>query len=156
MKGTTFKVYLPRAEGTPPETRPRPAARATTRGTETILVVEDSDAVRVLVGEMLGPRGYAVLTAATGEAALAICGDPERRIDLLISDVVMPDIRGPELQKQVAALRPGLPWLFMSGYAGGAAEGRGTVALGAPFLEKPFTADTLAAKVREILDRGRR
>ena len=100
-EGTTFKVYLPQAGGTPrgdPAGAGRP--RGGHRGTETILVVEDSDAVRVLVGEMLEPRGYAVLTAATGQEALAICDDPARRIDLLISDVVMPDIRGPDLQKQ--------------------------------------------------------
>jgi two-component system, cell cycle sensor histidine kinase and response regulator CckA len=152
-EGTTFKVYLPRAEESMPAPRQPVATERPSTGTETILIVEDSDAVRVLVGEMLEPRGYSVLSAATGKEALAICGDPERRIDLLISDVVMPDVRGPELQQRIAALRPGLPCLFISGYAGGAAEGRGTVALGAPFLEKPFSADTLAAKVREILDR---
>jgi len=153
-EGATFKVYLPRAEAPSTATEPHEAVQAARPGSETILVVEDSDALRLLVGEMLRPRGYTVLTAATGEEALAICREPARRIDLLISDVVMPDIRGPELQKRIAALRPGLPYFFVSGYAGNAAPGRGSVEPGAPFLEKPFSANALAAKVREVLDRG--
>jgi PAS domain S-box-containing protein len=151
-QGTTFKIYLPRVEATEASAARQPPAPAARGGTETVLVVEDSDAVRTLVGEILRPRGYSVIEATTGKEALEVCAASDRRIDLVISDVVMPDVRGPELEQRIAAVRPGLRFLFMSGYAGNAAVREKILTREAPFIEKPFGAAALAAKVREVLD----
>jgi two-component system cell cycle sensor histidine kinase/response regulator CckA len=124
-----------------------PAPSAT--GTETVLVVDDEPMVRELVHVMLEQRGYRVLVAGNGPEALRIGEGHHGPIDLLVSDVVMPEMRGPEVAARLAAARPGLKLLYMSGYTADAIDfGKGAI----PFLDKPFTSDLLATKVREALD----
>ena len=122
------------------------------RGTETVLVVEDEDAVRLIVRRVLRDQGYAILEARDGNEALRVCAQKGDTIDLVLSDVIMPGMGGRELSRALAASRPGLPILFMSGYNDGELAGSGTD-LATPVLAKPFTAETLATQVREALDR---
>jgi CheY-like chemotaxis protein len=151
MHGTSFKIYLPRvAETVAPPALPVPQTAAH-RGTETILLVEDDPAVRVLTRRMLESRGYTVLAAANGtegvEAARRYAGE----IHLLVTDVVMPEMNGRELFTQLSAQRSGLRVLFLSGYTDEAIVRHGNLERGVPFLQKPFTPETLARKVREAL-----
>jgi PAS domain S-box-containing protein len=152
-QGTTVSIYLPRAEGSvavrpPPEEGPVPP-----RGTETILLVEDEAQVRALVVQVLRALGYTVIEAAHGEDALrqfeALGG---ARVDLLLTDVVMPLMGGPELAQRLVALCPNIKVLFISGYTGLALSGRDQSNLPAPLLHKPFAPAELARKVREVLD----
>ncbi|MBY0228788.1 MAG: response regulator, partial [Gemmataceae bacterium] len=150
-KGTTFKVYLPRAEGQPSSGRsglglPLPS------GGETVLLVEDDGDVRALAERILQACGYSVLRARDGEEALALAERHAGPIDLLLTDVVMPRLGGGRLAEALAAARPGLRVLFMSGYADDAVVRHGVLERGAPFLHKPFTLSGLARKVREVLD----
>gem|GEM_PF-1134715 len=151
-KGTTFTIYLPSASGPDlavPETiAPIPARQAT----ETVLVVEDDDTVRKLVTTMLGNAGYTVLSPATPDEALGICADREIRIDVLLTDLVLPHTDGTAVARQATAHRPDLKVLFMSGYTEHAVLRRQTFDHNTPFLQKPFTQSMLAAKVREILE----
>jgi PAS domain S-box-containing protein len=148
-QGGTIKVYLPKVE-TEEEPAERPAAP---RGDETVLVVEDEDGVRELVRQILQERGHAVLTARHGRDALMIAERYERDIDLLVTDVVMPQMGGGELVERLTARRPNLKVLYMSGYTNDEVLGRGVEESAAAFLHKPFTADQLMARVREVLDR---
>jgi signal transduction histidine kinase/CheY-like chemotaxis protein len=150
-KGSRFDVYLPRAEPprfTPPVDEPVRASG----GSETILVVEDRAALRVLVRRMLHDEGYTVLDAGDPATALAIAESHPGPIDLLLTDVVMPGLRGPELAIRVRDLRPATRVLFMSGYVEGTSiiGGEGEAP---PLLAKPFTPEQLARKVREVLER---
>ncbi len=153
--GTTFKVYLPRtgAEGALP-----PAAGAVEPlrgGAETILMVEDEQVILELVKRMLEGLGYTVLTAGTPAEAIALVeGGYDGSIHLLITDVVLPEMNGRELAERLAVRRPGLQCLFMSGYTADVIAHRGVLDAGVRFLPKPFSADVLAAKVREALDAG--
>jgi PAS domain S-box-containing protein len=150
-EGTSFKVYLPLVPAVrEPQEVVEPQRNGQARG-ETILVVEDEEPVRRLIGQILESRGYAVLQAASGREALSVCRS-DRRIDLVISDVVMPDMRGPDLGKILADLRPDTRVLYMSGYPGQAIAHRGELPDGTPFLEKPFTQDVLTRTVRDLLD----
>ena len=150
-EGTSFKVYLPRVRAArEPQEVQEPFANGHARG-ETILVVEDEEAVRKLIGQILETHGYSVLQAASGREALTVCRT-DRPIDLVISDVVMPDMRGPDLGDLLADLRPGTRVLYMSGYPGQAIAHRGELPAGTPFLEKPFTQEILARAVRDLLD----
>jgi signal transduction histidine kinase/ActR/RegA family two-component response regulator len=149
--GTSFKIYLPAVEG---EVQPRPAAGIRTtpaRAGETILLVEDEEQVRNLTHAMLKRQGYRILEAATVDEALALVRGPEQRIDLLLTDIVMPRMRGTELAKAAKQLRPGLRVLYMSGYTDASVVKRGAIEPGAPFLQKPFTAAALHDKVRHAL-----
>ena len=151
-QGTTFKVYLPRVEGV---AEAQPLARQSARsyeGRETVLLVEDDDAIRRVVLESLRMNGYTVLEAADGSQAIMICERREQPIDLLITDVVMPLMSGPELVRRVKAVRPDLPTLFISGYTDKALIHQGLREAGTVFLQKPFTPDVLVRKVREVLD----
>ena len=151
-QGTTFKIYLPLA-GT--RTTPVPAARRPVElrgGDETILVVEDEDVVRTLACRGLREQGYTVLEAKHGREALEQVERNHQQIDLVISDVVMPELSGRELGARLAVLRPDLPVLYMSGYTGDDVIQRGLLEPGVPFQQKPFTPDGLARKVREMLD----
>ena len=150
-RGTTFKVYLPRVDASAEE-KVAPAVRPSTRGTETILLVEDDQAVRALTRTLLEAKGYKVLEASGADEAIAIGTDPERPIDLLLTDVVMPEMGGSDLSSRLVVLRPGLKVLYMSGYTDDAVVRHGLVAEGARFLQKPFTPDVLARKLREVLD----
>ena len=124
--------------------------------TETLLVVENEAAIKTLVQMALERHGYVVLTAESGSEALRLAAAHQGPIDLLITDVVMPDLRGPELARRLVAERPALVTLFMSGYMDDAL-GEDTSALPVPvdFIQKPFSPSALAARVREMLDRRR-
>jgi PAS domain S-box-containing protein len=152
-RGSTFKIYLPAASA-PAEPAEAAADGNAERGTETIMVVEDDEGVRELVRLMLESNGYEVLTVAGADEAVALCG--ARSIDLLLTDVVMPDISGSELAVRLGALAPDMRILFMSGYSDEAVVRHGELTETAAFLEKPFTEKALARKVREVLDQPRR
>ncbi len=135
------------------EPRPVGMARAgTSRGGETVLVVDDQAPVRSIVREILQPTGYLVLEAGGGEEALRICAGQEGPIHLLLTDVVMPEMSGPELARRLACMRPEMRVLYMSGYSDDALIRHGMLEQGTAFLQKPFTPDALAYKVREVLD----
>ncbi|MBX6366110.1 MAG: response regulator, partial [Gemmatimonadetes bacterium] len=121
-------------------------------GPETVLLVEDEPSVRSLARRVLQRQGYTVLEAADGEAALALAAQHAERIDLLLSDVVMPRMSGRALASHLAKLRPGLRVLFMSGYADELRGRHGTVDDGIAYLQKPFTPEDLASRIRTLLD----
>ena len=149
--GTTFKVYLPRVAGAPEMAEPSPSAAVHARGSETVLLVEDQDNVRTLARRVLEGRGYTVLAASNGDEALDVIAQYPHRIHVLVTDVVMPGINGRELARRVTASRPDVKVLFVSGYTGEAVHQRGLLEPGVAFLQKPFTAEVLARKVREVL-----
>jgi two-component system cell cycle sensor histidine kinase/response regulator CckA len=150
-KGTCFQVYLPvvDAEGVRPSRAP--AAPTTPRGSETILLVEDDEQLRAVARAVLERGGYRVLVAPDGREALALSEKYPGPIDLLLTDVVMPHLRGPELAGRIAATRPATKILCMSGYTDDAFR-RGELGPGIAFLPKPITPTTLTKKVREVLD----
>jgi PAS domain S-box-containing protein len=150
-RGTTVRVYLPRYEGEQ-EARTEPAPAPLRRGAETILLVEDEAALLALTEELLTELGYQVLAAEGPLEALAFAAKPEPPIDLLLTDVIMPTMNGKELAERVQTMRPGIHVLFTSGYTADAIAHRGMLDPGIDFLEKPFTLDALAAKIREALD----
>jgi signal transduction histidine kinase len=150
-KGSTFKVYLPRAGAAPePLTEPVLAAE-TLRGTETVLVVEDQPEVRKLTLAMLESQGYRLLQAASGSEALSLSERYPEPIHLLITDVVMPGMTGRELATRLVALRPSLKTLYTSGYTAHAIAHEGLLDAAVAYLPKPFSPAQLAAKVREVL-----
>ncbi|MEN6401084.1 MAG: PAS domain S-box protein, partial [Armatimonadia bacterium] len=147
--GTSFRVYLPRWEGA---LQPEAAAPSqTASGCETLLIAEDNEPVRHLTALMLHEHGYQVIEAGDGQEAMLTLSDPARKVDLLVVDVVMPGMSSVDLIEQAQAARPGVRVLVMSGYSGDAAVYQKITSLGVPYLEKPFDADTLYAKVREAL-----
>ena len=148
--GTTFKVYLPRVDA-PVDHLPVRAAARPTRGSETVMVVEDEAALRALARRVLEKHGYTVLEAPTADVALRLAREIGP-IHLLLADVVLPGASGPALADQLLAQRADLKVLFMSGYTEDAISHRGVLAPNRPFINKPFTAEALAAKVREVLD----
>jgi PAS domain S-box-containing protein len=147
--GTTFYIYLPRA--TDYGNLPRPKKVAPDTGTETILLVEDDDRIRVLVANMLKRNGYNVLIASQGDQALEIAARFQGRIHLLLTDVVMPGISGRILSERFTALRPDTRVLYMSGYSDDAVLRHGVRSASAHFVQKPFSIEALAQKVRETL-----
>ena len=149
-RGTVFKIYLPRVDE-PVDAVPVPAAPSAVRGSETILLVEDEAALRALLTEVLESYGYRVLVADSGGAALAQARADVGPIDLLVTDMVMPQMSGRELHARLSKDQMGLRVLFMSGYAGGAVPSA-AFPEGTPFLGKPFTADALGRTVRDVLD----
>lgn len=151
-KGTTFKVYLPRVDDLVAEVKSFHARGGDCRGAETVLVVEDEDTIRSLVGGILVSRGYTVLEASSGVEGLLICQKHPHTIHLLLTDVVMPQMSGPELAGKLASLRPETKVLFMSGYTNKAIGQDGLLDRNTAFIEKPFTPQALARKVREVLD----
>jgi two-component system cell cycle sensor histidine kinase/response regulator CckA len=151
-RGTTFKVYLPRVEEGAERAGPPVAQAALPRGSETILLVEDEEMLRGLVEESLTTSGYNVLVARHGAEALGIAERHEGTIQLLLTDTVMPGMGGRELAQQLVEARPGLEVLYMSGYTDDAVVRHGVLAAEVAFLQKPFTPDALARKVREVLD----
>jgi two-component system, cell cycle sensor histidine kinase and response regulator CckA len=150
-RGTTFKVYLPRETQTSDPVRlPRTEATVLT-GTETILLVEDEDAVRTLAGKVLRGLGYTVLEATLAREAVEIAGKHAPGIDLLLTDVVMPGHSGAELARMLMDSLPKLKVLYMSGYTDEAIIHHGVLAANIAYLQKPFTPTALATKVREVL-----
>ncbi len=150
--GTTFKVYLPRVAALAEKTVAEKPAAKPSAGTETILFVEDEESVRELVGEYLRARGYNVLESPDGVKALAIAEDYREPIQLLITDVVMPKLSGRELATRLAASRPDLKVLYISGYTDDSVFRHGVLEGGMSFLQKPFNLKAMAQKVREVLD----
>jgi CheY-like chemotaxis protein len=122
------------------------------RGTETILVAEDEDGVRSLTREVLEKYGYTVLEAANGEEALKVAERHPGPLHLLLSDVVMPRMGGPELAQALVARRPDVKVLYMSGYTDHPMVRRGVVNAGVAFLQKPFTPTVLVSRIREVLE----
>jgi two-component system cell cycle sensor histidine kinase/response regulator CckA len=152
--GSTFKTYWP-ATDQPIESAAKPERpRALHHGSETILLVEDDEKVRELVQRMLLLQGYKVLETRRSSDAVGVVTKHDGPIDLLLTDVVMPQMSGPELAKQVAALRPGIKVVFMSGYPGGITSEHGMFETSAFFLQKPFEMDKLAQILRQVLDPG--
>jgi CheY-like chemotaxis protein len=153
-EGSTFKAYFPRftstAEARTEEIRHPEACR----GTETVLVVEDDLNLRQLVARVLGDCGYTVLAASGGVEALAFAKDPGTVIDAVITDVVMPGMNGRELVEKLIEARPGMGSLLMSGYTDDDVLRRGVLHGETAFLQKPFTPDQLARKIRNVLDRA--
>jgi signal transduction histidine kinase/CheY-like chemotaxis protein len=150
--GSTFKVYLPRV-GASLTHAPAEGLRGDLRGgSETILIVEDEDIVRTLASRGLREHGYSVIEATNGAEALRLLEQRPAGVDLVISDVVMPEMGGRELGRSLAELRPTLPVLFISGYAGEDVIQRGLLEPGSPFQQKPFAVEHLARKVRDMLD----
>ncbi|HYJ46250.1 MAG TPA: PAS domain S-box protein, partial [Pyrinomonadaceae bacterium] len=150
-RGTTFKIYLPRVDERAEEVGHNSTAELAL-GTETILLAEDEELVRHLAREVLEMHGYNVLEAANGGAAFLICERHQGPIHMLLTDVVMPEMGGGELAKRLASIRPEMRVLYMSGYTDNAIVHHGVLDEGANFIQKPFSADALAQKVREILD----
>ena len=150
--GSTFKIYLPRVEDKPKaqEAARTPADLAC--GTETVLVVEDEEGLRRLAREFLETCGYHVLDARDGIEALEIVRRDSETIHLLLTDVILPRLSGRDLAVQLAALRPSVKVLYMSGYTDRAVLQNGVLEPGLAFLQKPFSLRTLAAKIREVLD----
>jgi CheY-like chemotaxis protein len=150
-EGASFKVYLPGllAKADPLEDSDRITVSA--EGDETILVAEDSDLVRQLTREMLEVRGYKVLEAANGKEAVSVCKTYTGPIHLTLSDVVMPGMTGRELAEQAVRIRPNMRVLLMSGYTDEISKA-GFLHPGLHFIEKPFTSNSLALKIREVLD----
>jgi signal transduction histidine kinase len=152
-KGTSFKVYFPPA-GDRPEQRPAAPQVRNDRGNETILLVEDDDAVRQLSKRILEGNGYTVVEAAHGAEALAVSEKHNGQLHLLVTDLIMPQVGGRELAARISSKRPDLPVLFMSGYTEDAVVHHGVLEKDLAFIQKPFTPATLARRVREILDRA--
>jgi len=148
--GSTFDICLPRVEDRPEAPTP-PAAAVAATGTETVLVVEDQADVRRITCRMLGGAGYDVIEASGAEEALAVAAARAGPIHLLVADVVMPGTSGPALAARLAAVRPELRALFVSGYAPGVAVHPGVISGELPYVQKPFTAAALRLKVREAL-----
>jgi len=151
-RGTTFKIYLPRVDEGAQEVERSAETDGAMQGSETVLVAEDEEAVRALARQVLEIYGYHVLEAANGGAALLICERHKEPIDLLITDVVMPEMSGRELADRLAQLRPDMKVLFMSGYTDNAIVHQGVLDEGANFIQKPFPTEALARKVRNVLD----
>jgi CheY-like chemotaxis protein len=149
--GTTFYVYLPRVEDSAEELSPAKSQPNEAGGCETVLLVEDEESVRELVRVTLVSRGYKVIEAENGECGLRVAEAFKEKIDILITDVVMPGIGGRELAKKLVSLRPGISVLYLSGYTEDAVVAPGALGPGTAFLQKPFTLQNLAKKVREVL-----
>ena len=151
--GTTFRVYLPRvAEAA--DQRVEGAVAVPARGAETVLVVEDDAHVRLLARKVLEQAGYRVLVAAGGKEALAAAEAHEGPIDLLMTDVVMPEMSGRTLTRRLTQRHPGIKVLYMSGYSDEDIAQHGVFEAGIPFIKKPFTPLLLTQKLREVLDQA--
>ena len=153
--GTTFKIYFPATAEAAMEDHVALGSKPVLCGTETVLVVEDSELLRNLITQFLRDSGYKVLIAPDGEQALKVAGECAEAIDLLLTDVVMPVLGGQELAAKLSAKYPNLTVLFMSGYTNSALTHQGAMENDRSFLQKPFSPDVLLARVREVLDRAR-
>ena len=150
--GTSFKIYLPRVDAAEPGPSAVDRPRLARGGHETIVVVEDEQTVRTLIGRILGSHGYRVFPFSGGSAALEWMRTSNEAIDLLLTDVIMPGMNGRELAEQVAKLRPATRILYASGYTANVIVQHGVLKPGVNFLAKPFSAEELRSKVRETID----
>ena len=151
-RGSSFKIYLPRIEEEVAADAGADAPAAAPTGSETILLVEDNEAVRAFATRVLAQQGYVVIQAAQGVEALALAEAGGDMIDLLLTDVIMPGLQGHELAEQLAARQPGLRVLYISGFTENSVIRHGVVDQGIAFLPKPFTAEALSRAVRQALD----
>jgi CheY-like chemotaxis protein len=151
-QGSTFKVYLPRAAESACVAENRPLPEPIRVAVETVLVVDDEARLRQLVDTILRRKGYSVLTAASPAEALQLSAQHGGKIDLLLTDVVMPGMNGRLLAARLVERRPGLRVLYMSGYTGTVAVHHGMLDEGIALLQKPITPDALARAVREALE----
>ena len=149
--GTSFKIYLPRIDA-PVEGVKTAGSVSVPRGTETVLLVEDAAAVRAVAKQVLERQGYTVLEAPDGDVALHVAHKHRGPIHLLLTDVVMPVLSGRRLAEQLALVRPDMKVLYASGYTDDSVVRHGILEAGTAYLQKPFTPDSLARKVREVLD----
>ncbi|MCC7075465.1 MAG: PAS domain S-box protein [Deltaproteobacteria bacterium] len=149
--GTTFRILLPRVDATVKEAKRRPATPVAA-GSETVLLVEDEEVVRRVIERVLKKAGYTVLSAGGGGDALLLCEQHPGRIDLVLTDVVMPHMSGRELVERLARMRPGMKVLYMSGYTDDAIVQHGVAQSAVRFVAKPFSAAELSGKVRAVLD----
>jgi PAS domain S-box-containing protein len=152
-QGTAFHLYFPRTESAAPVTKAEAATRtsAAAKGSETILVVEDVPEIRTLITHILELGGFLVLSAANGDEGLRRARDYQGRIDLLLTDVIMPGMTGKQMADQLVAIRPEIKVLYTTGYSWEVIADRGVLDEEVPYLAKPFTPDTLLAKVRQAL-----
>ena len=150
-KGTTFKIYLPRHQGPIGTTQQNGNGNIYQGQGETVLIVEDEEAILKLTGKMMKSLGYTVLMADSPSKALALAQDHTERIQLLLSDIIMPEMNGPDLAAKLQADDPQLKCLFMSGYAANIIAGKGVLEKKMPFIQKPFSVKMLGSKVREVL-----
>jgi CheY-like chemotaxis protein len=148
--GTTFKIYLPRFIGEAEQPVPKKVP-GSLRGTETVLVVEDEPLLLEIVQEGLKELGYEVLAAGSPNDAILLCQTHAKEIHVLVTDVVMPTMNGKDLKEHLERVKPGLRTVFMSGYTADVVAHRGIVEANMPFVQKPFTIEALASKVREAL-----
>jgi two-component system, cell cycle sensor histidine kinase and response regulator CckA len=153
-EGSSFSIYLPRIDEPSALETPHISAPAPVKGAETILLAEDEDGVRHVVAQMLREQGYTVLPANGGAEALRIAQSHSGPLELLVSDVMMPRMSGPELAERLRGIRPEMRVLFVSGYTDGEIVRGGELEPGTDFLQKPFTREQLATKVREVLRPG--
>ncbi len=152
-KGSTFKVYLPRLESATKASDPAPPAARAARALETILLVEDEESLRKLAREYLEAQGYLVIEAGHGEEALQVSAEYLGPIHLMVTDVVMPRMSGPELADRLGPARPKMKVLYVSGYTDSVMVHQGVLKPGIAFLQKPFSPNELKRKVREVLER---
>jgi len=150
--GTSFKVYFPLVSGVDAQTETPLAVLPPLDRTNTVLLVEDAQGLRELAKRMLERHGYRVLVAANADEAIRLCSESET-IDVLLTDVVMPGLSGPDLAKRLVDLRPSLKVIYMSGYTDDAIVQHGVLSPGIALLNKPFTSEALGRKIREALDR---
>jgi PAS domain S-box-containing protein len=150
-RGTTFKIYLPRVDEPLEELKGEVEKEELPQGNETILIVEDDEDVRKLAERVLEKQGYAVLVASQGSEALSLCGEYKKRIHLVLCDVVMPGMGGRELTDHLTSFHPEMKVLYMSGYTENAIVHHGILIEGMNYIQKPFTVEGLARKVREAL-----
>jgi two-component system cell cycle sensor histidine kinase/response regulator CckA len=150
-KGSVFKTYLPLVNESAQPIRQKETDSANYRGSETILLAEDSDSLREMAKEYLESVGYRVIESASGKDALERAKAFEGIIHLLLTDIVMPEMSGPELAAQIAALRPGIRIIFTSGYTDDAIARQGILDPAVAFIQKPYRPKALARKIREVL-----
>jgi PAS domain S-box-containing protein len=154
--GSTFRIYLPQVAGEAAPEQPATMVQRLPRGSETILIAEDDTPIRVLATGVLKRLGYEVLSAPDGGAALELAQSRSLKIDLLLTDVVMPGVGGPELASRLKSEAPHVSVVFMSGYAAHVLSGTELERLNACFLQKPFSMESLAKTVRSVLDAARK